>query len=72
MNVLNFFYKFKYNLEFLRHAKSHQATADEKRLREVIIQNYTKSLFFSNLLACYLNYIRRNKNFTKTIFSKLE
>ncbi len=71
MNVFNFFYKLKYNFEFLRHSKSHKATTDEKRLRKVIIQNYTKSLIISNILACYLNYIRQNKKLTKTIFSKL-
>jgi hypothetical protein len=65
--------KFKYHLNFLRHTKNesnHVVTNEDKRLRKVILENYFKSLTFVNLFALYLNYIRRNKTYTKTILSK--
>jgi hypothetical protein len=65
--------KIKYHMEFMSHCKSrgHNVTEEDLRLKEVIQQNYYKSLFFSNLFAFYLNYIRKNKSFAKTFLSKI-
>ncbi len=65
--------KLKYHMDFLRHSKnesSHFITKEDKRLRKVILQNYLKSVTIANFFAIYLNYIRRNKTYTKTILSK--
>ena len=64
--------KIKYHLEFLRHSGSqanHLVTNEDKRLREVILQNYFKSFSIGNLFAFYINYIRRNKTYPKTLLS---
>jgi len=67
--------KLKYHFDFLRHTKNesnHFITKEDKRLRKVILQNYFKSVTIANLFAIYLNYIRRNKTYTKTMLSKFE
>lgn len=65
--------KIKYHIEFMRHCntRGHNVTEEDLRLKKVIKQNYYKSLFISNLFAFYLNYIRKNKSFTKTFLSKI-
>ena len=65
-------YKIKYQLDFLKHCngnKGHNITEEDKRLKEIVIQNYFKSGLLFNVGAVYLNYIRRNKTFMKTVFS---
>ena len=65
-------YKVKYQRDFFRHTSGkgqHKVSDEDKRLREVILINYGKSCSIFNLLAVYLNYIRRNKSFTKTVIS---
>ncbi len=65
--------KIKYHFEFMRHCskRSHNITQEDMRLKEVITQNYYKSILISNLFALYLNYIRKNKSFTKTFLSNI-
>jgi hypothetical protein len=58
-----------YNYDFLRHTHNHIVSKDELRLREVVLQNFKKSLFMWNLLAAYLNYRRKNKNFIRSFVS---
>lgn len=64
-------WEIKYNLDFLKHCRSHRYTSEENRLRHVIIQNYTKSLLIGNTFAFYLNYIRKNKSLVKTLSSMI-
>jgi hypothetical protein len=68
--------KLKFHFDFLKHTRNpqnstHIVTNEDKRLREIIIQNYYKSLMISNILALYLNYIRKNKSFFKSLFSNI-
>jgi hypothetical protein len=78
MDNMSFFklltYKIKYQIDFLKHTSGkgqHKNSEEDKRLRKVVLKNYSKSCFTFNLLAVYLNYIRRNKSFLKTVASKI-
>ena len=62
----------KYNIDFVKHCNYHLHTPEEKRLNNVIIQNFAKSIFLSNSLAIYINYIRKNKSLIKAICSKIK
>lgn len=64
-------YKIKFQKEFLKHSKSenHIISKEDKKLRKIIMQNYYKSFFIFNILAVYLNYLRKNKSFMKTVIS---
>jgi hypothetical protein len=68
----NLYNQYRYNYEFLKHTGSsgHKVGQDELRLREVIIQNYKKSLLIFTVLALYVNYRRKNKNLIKSLLSK--
>lgn len=76
MDELNAFkiYKlrFKYQIDFLKHCRgnNHLVTKDDLRLREVVYENIFKSICISNIFALYINYIRKNKSFKKTLISK--
>ena len=64
--------KIKYHFDFLRHSRSyanHLITNEDKRLREVILDNYFKSFTIGNLFAFYINYLRGNKTYSKTLLS---
>ena len=67
-------YKIKYTVDFIKHSKGgegHLVTDEDKRLREVLLKNYFKSLGIFNAFAVYFNYIRKNKSFMKTTLSKI-
>jgi hypothetical protein len=68
---MNFYYSWKYNFEFLKHTgkAGHVVGKDELRLREVILQNFRKSLVLCNLVAFYVNYRRKNKSVIKSFLS---
>jgi hypothetical protein len=76
--MIDFIYRVKYHFNYLNHIKYHQHKEEnfkikkqERNLRKIIIQNYSKSLVFSNLVASYLNYIRKNKTMGKFILSNI-
>ncbi len=63
--------KIQYHFDFMRHCnkKGHLVTSEDTRLREVIMQNYYKSLVLSNIFAFYCNYMRKSKSYFKTVTS---
>jgi hypothetical protein len=75
MKNVSIYIKIKYNLEFFRHTntknKNHIVTNEDLRLREVLLQNYLKSFTITNIIAFYLNYLRKNKSLIKTVISKI-
>jgi len=73
MNIFKFYkLRFKYQIDFLKHCKgnNHLITKDDLRLKEIVHENFFKSLSISNIFALYINYIRKNKSFKKTLLSK--
>jgi len=49
----------------------HLYSESEERLKKLIKLNFTKSLIFWNIGACYLNYIKKNKSLGKLIMSNI-
>lgn len=65
--------RIKFQLEFIRHFKNmkHRISEEDVRLKEVIVKQFYKSVFGCNLIAIYINYIRKNKSISKTLSSKI-
>lgn len=68
--------RIKYHFKFLVHCKnkslhSHKVTREDLKLKQIIMENYYKSLLIGNAMALYLNYVRRNKSFVKSLASKI-
>jgi hypothetical protein len=71
-NIFKFYkLRLKYQIDFLKHCKgnNHLITKYDLRLKEIIHENFLKSICISNIFALYINYIRKNKSFKKTFIS---